>query len=62
VDAAHKAKTSDPKKVAATIHAGKWNTVLGPLSFDKKGDITRLDYVFYRWKKDGTYEEVPEPK
>jgi branched-chain amino acid transport system substrate-binding protein len=61
-DAANKAKTTDPKKVAAAIHAGKWNTVLGPLSFDKKGDITRLDYVFYRWKKDGTYEEVPEPK
>jgi branched-chain amino acid transport system substrate-binding protein len=57
-DAANKAKTTDPQKVAAAIHAGKWDTVLGPLSFDKKGDITRLDYVFYRWKKDGTYEEI----
>jgi len=57
-DAANKAKTTDPKKVAAMMHSGKWDTVLGPLSFDKKGDITRLDYVFYRWKKDGTYEEI----
>ena len=30
----------DPQKVAAAIHAGTWDTVLGPLSFDKKGDIT----------------------
>jgi len=57
-DAANKAKTTDPQKVAAAIHAGKWETVVGPISFDKKGDITRLDYVFYRWKKDGTYEEI----
>jgi branched-chain amino acid transport system substrate-binding protein len=56
--AATKAKTTDPKKVAAEIHKGKWDTVLGPISYDKKGDITKLDYVFYAWKKDGTYAEV----
>ncbi len=53
-----KAKTTDPKKVAATIKAGKWNTVLGPLSYDKKGDITKIDYVFYKWNKDGKYEQM----
>jgi branched-chain amino acid transport system substrate-binding protein len=41
----------------------KFNTVIGPLSYDKKGDITRLDYVMYIWKKqpDGkiTYVECP---
>lgn len=56
--AATKAGTVDPKKVAAALHAGTWDTVLGPLSFDKKGDITTIDYVFYDWKKDGTYAEV----
>jgi branched-chain amino acid transport system substrate-binding protein len=56
--AVKKAKTTDPKKVAATIRAGKWNTVLGPISYNKKGDITRLDYVFYKWSKDGKYAEV----
>jgi branched-chain amino acid transport system substrate-binding protein len=56
--AAAKAKTTDPKKVAATIHGAKWDTVLGPIGYDKKGDITRLDYVFYIWKKGGTYQEV----
>jgi branched-chain amino acid transport system substrate-binding protein len=56
--AVKKAKTTDPKKVAATIKGGKWDTVLGPISYNKKGDITKLDYVFYEWKKDGTYAEV----
>jgi branched-chain amino acid transport system substrate-binding protein len=58
VQAATKAKTVDPKKVAETMRAGKWDTVLGPISFDKKGDITTIDYVFYTWRKDGTYAEA----
>ena len=57
--AAKKANSTDPKKVAAAIKAGKnWSTVLGPLSFDKKGDITALDYVFYKWSKDGKYNQL----
>jgi branched-chain amino acid transport system substrate-binding protein len=52
--AAEQAKSLDPKKVAAEIHkGGKFNTVIGELSFDKKGDITRPDYVMYTWKKVG---------
>ncbi len=57
-EAAAKAKTTDPKKVAAAIHGGKWDTVLGPIGYDKKGDIDHLDYVFYIWRKGGTYQEV----
>jgi branched-chain amino acid transport system substrate-binding protein len=50
--AAEAAKTLDPKKVAAQIHSGqKFKTVIGELSYDKKGDITRPDYVMYTWKK-----------
>jgi branched-chain amino acid transport system substrate-binding protein len=56
--AAAKAGTVDSKKVADAMRAAKWDTVLGPISFDKKGDITTIDYVFYAWKKDGTYAEV----
>jgi branched-chain amino acid transport system substrate-binding protein len=64
-EAAKAAKSNDPKKVAAEIHSGKkFNTVLGPLSYTKKGDITKLDYVMYIWKKDPksgkiTYFECP---
>ncbi len=44
--------TTDMKKVAATIHAGKpFKTVIGDLAYDAKGDITRPDYVVYVWKK-----------
>ena len=55
--AAAKAKTTDPKKVAATLKAGKWDTVLGSISFDKKGDVRGIDYVWYVWQKDGNYVE-----
>jgi len=50
--AAEAAKSLDPKKVAAEMHSGKvFKTVLGDLSYDKKGDITKLDYVMYTWRK-----------
>jgi len=51
-------KSLDPKKVAEYIHSGKaFDTVLGKLTFDKKGDRTNLDYVVYVWK-DGGYTEL----
>jgi branched-chain amino acid transport system substrate-binding protein len=50
--AAAEAKSLDPKKIAETLKNGKtWPTVIGGLAFDKKGDITRPDYVMYTWKK-----------
>ena len=50
--AAEKAGTLDTKKVAEVIHSGMtFQTVLGKLSFDKKGDRTDADYVMYVWKK-----------
>lgn len=50
--AAAGANTLDAKKVAEFARSGKtFDTVLGNLSFDKKGDITHLDYVMYTWKK-----------
>jgi branched-chain amino acid transport system substrate-binding protein len=51
--AAEAAKSLDPKKVAEQMKSGqKFNTVIGEISYDKKGDVTRLDYVMYIWKKD----------
>ncbi len=62
--AAEAAKSLDPKKVAEKMHSGmKFKTVLGDISYDKKGDLTKLDYVVYIWKKDAsgkvTYVECP---
>jgi branched-chain amino acid transport system substrate-binding protein len=49
--AAAKAKSVDAKKIAETVKDGTaWKTVIGPISYDKKGDITRPDYAMYTWK------------
>jgi branched-chain amino acid transport system substrate-binding protein len=61
--AAEAAKSLDPKNVAEQMKSGMtFNTVLGDISYDKKGDVTRLDYVVYVWKKDAggkiTYAEI----
>jgi branched-chain amino acid transport system substrate-binding protein len=55
--AANKIKSTDPKKVAEALKAGTWDTVLGPISYDKKGDVKVSDYVFYIWHN-GNYSEM----
>ncbi len=60
--AVEKAKTTDAKKVAGVLKHGNYDTVLGPLSFDAKGDITILDYVVYKWDAKGNYAELPQGK
>lgn len=57
-EAAKKANSVDGKKVADTLRSGgKWDTVLGSIAFNKKGDVTEPDYVFYTWKN-GSYSEM----
>jgi len=42
----------DTKKVAEATKSGKaFKTVIGDLAYNKKGDLTRLDYVMYTWRK-----------
>jgi branched-chain amino acid transport system substrate-binding protein len=51
--AAEKAKSLDPKKVAEVMHSGMpFHTVIGDISYDRKGDRTTVDYVWYVWKKE----------
>ena len=57
-----KANSTDMKKVIDIIKAGEWDTVLGKLSFDAKGDIKLLDYVVYRWDAKGNYAEIGSGK
>jgi branched-chain amino acid transport system substrate-binding protein len=48
------AGAADPAKAAEQMYdKGPFKTVLGDISFDNKGDITRPDYVLYTWKKVG---------
>ena len=61
--AAEKAGSLDNEAIAKVMHSGQpFKTVIGDLAFDKKGDVTRADYVVFEWKKgaDGkvTYIEI----
>src|SRR5690242_6088771 len=56
--AAAKAGTTDPKKVMDAIKADSWDTVIGKMEFDAKGDIKAIDYVVYKWDAKGNYAEI----
>lgn len=59
--AATAAKSNDPQEVAKALKAnGPFNTVLGELSYDEKGDPTLPGYVMFEWKKgdDGKYTYI----
>ena len=47
--AAKMAGSTDSNKVMKAMKKGKFNTVLGTLSFDKKGDVSLPGYVWYEW-------------
>lgn len=53
--AAEKAKSTDTAKVIEALHGNQFDTVLGTIGFDKKGDVTAPGYVFYEWKN-GAYD------
>jgi branched-chain amino acid transport system substrate-binding protein len=56
--AAARANTTDPRRIAALLKSGgPWQSVLGEISFDQKGDVTVPDYVFYVWRN-GAYAEM----
>ena len=45
-------KSEDPKTVAAYMRTGvNFNTVIGDIAFDDKGDIKQVGYVMYTWLK-----------
>ena len=52
-----KAGTTDSAKVADTLRSQPWDTVIGKLGFDAKGDLTSATYVWYVFK-DGKYSEA----
>lgn len=54
--AAEAAGTFDPDMVAAAMRSMPFDTVLGTLTFDDKGDIEQRAFVLYRWSR-GTYRQ-----
>jgi len=55
--AADKAKSLKVDDLAIALKSMTLETVVGPLSWDKKGDVTEPKYVFYVWKG-GKYAEM----
>jgi branched-chain amino acid transport system substrate-binding protein len=63
--AAEMAKSLDPTAVAKVMHSGApFKTVIGTISYDAKGDVTRADYTVFVWRKgpEGkiSYYELPK--
>jgi branched-chain amino acid transport system substrate-binding protein len=48
--AANKAKSTDAAAVAAALRSQSWDSAVGPLAFDQKGDIKNPVYDIYVWK------------
>jgi branched-chain amino acid transport system substrate-binding protein len=56
--AVEKAGTVEPKAVAAALRAHQFDTVLGTIGFDEKGDVYGYEpFVWYVWRE-GNYEPV----
>jgi branched-chain amino acid transport system substrate-binding protein len=56
--AATKAGATDGAKVAATLHSSTIPTIIGDLTWDAKGDLTKVNYAWFIWH-DGKYAQEP---
>jgi branched-chain amino acid transport system substrate-binding protein len=54
-EAANKAKSTDAAAVAKSLRTGSYNSAVGTLAYDAKGDIKDPVYDIYLWK-DGKYD------
>jgi branched-chain amino acid transport system substrate-binding protein len=54
--AAEMAGTTDLEAVVEQLHGNQFETVLGTVSFDDRGDVEGAAYVMYEWA-DGQYNE-----
>lgn len=55
--AVERAKSLKSADIAKAIHGGSFDTALGKLEFDAKGDLKNPRYVFYKFA-DGKYAEI----
>ncbi len=46
---------TEPWEVGTSLREGRFDTVLGPVDFDEKGDVTGPGYVVYEWRE-GAYD------
>ena len=53
-----KAVGEDPAKVADHLHKSTVETVLGPISWNKQGDLNAFEFQIFEWHKDGSKTAV----
>ena len=56
-EAAAKAKSIKLPDLVKALHANSFDTVIGPIKYDDKGDISVSDFVVWHWH-DGKYGEL----
>jgi branched-chain amino acid transport system substrate-binding protein len=59
--AAEKAHSLDLPAMIASLREHEFDTVLGPIDFDDKGDLTVQNPVWYIWRN-GTYAPLEQPE
>jgi branched-chain amino acid transport system substrate-binding protein len=57
--AAEQAGTANPVQVSQALHRGHFDTVIGGLRFDAKGDVDLPAFAIYRWSK-GDYAQIDD--
>ena len=57
-DSIKKTGGTDPKKIAQNMRASTFDTAIGNIGFDAKGDVKNFSYVVYRWHKNGSKTEA----
>src|SRR5690606_34891222 len=57
--AAQETGSTDLDGLVEAMNSGTFDTVLGTLEFDDKGDVTLPGYVFYEWT-DGKYDYLEQ--
>ncbi|NYT57801.1 high-affinity branched-chain amino acid ABC transporter substrate-binding protein [Alcaligenaceae bacterium] len=48
----------DPAKVADYMHSNTFNTAIGKVEYDAKGDLKEFEFAVYKWDKEGKLEQL----
>lgn len=59
VQAVERVGSTKPDALIADLKSGRFDTVLGKIAFDEKGDVRAPGYVVYEWR-DGRYDYVKQ--
>ncbi|MBS3805414.1 MAG: branched-chain amino acid ABC transporter substrate-binding protein [Oleiphilaceae bacterium] len=52
------AESTDPIEVAGALREGKFETPIGTVEYDEKGDLESFEFIVYEWHSDGTKTPV----